>query len=166
VDESRHYKNLYLKVCQIPYKDGQTDHHEAVAAFIWKDSYVYPDIFGRTPLLNAVNAGDQLQVFLILHHAKDKSTHVDPQIMTPLHLVACHGDLVIAKMLLEHANDKNPADMYGRTPLHKAAQYGLITLVNLLLEHAITITDWVFCRALPWSTTSCLQLIKAVSMKV
>jgi hypothetical protein len=99
VDESRHYKNLYLKVCQIPYKDGQTDHHEAVAAFIWKDSYVYPDIFGRTPLLNAVNAGDQLQVFLILHHAKDKSTHVDPQIrrMTSLILPDTHFETIKKK---------------------------------------------------------------------
>jgi hypothetical protein len=30
----RHFKNLYFKVCQIPFASGQNDHQEAVVKFI------------------------------------------------------------------------------------------------------------------------------------
>jgi ankyrin repeat protein len=39
------------------------------------------------------------------------------------------GDLEMVKLLLEHANNKNPADKYGMTPLHWAAWQGELEIL-------------------------------------
>jgi ankyrin repeat protein len=53
-----------------------------------------------------------------------------------LHWAAEFGELKVVKLLLEHSEDKNPADKDGRTPLHSAARHGYLEMVKLLLEHA------------------------------
>jgi hypothetical protein len=89
VDESRLYKNLYFKLSKIPYANGETDrHHRSVSGYIFQDRNASSDVFGRTPLRNAVSNGDKCLVFLNLHHHK-VSTNEDQDIMTPLHIVAC-----------------------------------------------------------------------------
>jgi ankyrin repeat protein len=44
--------------------------------------------------------------------------------------------LETVKLLLEHAEDRNTADVDGRTPLHVAARNVLVEIVKLLLKHA------------------------------
>jgi hypothetical protein len=58
---SRHFKNIYFKVCQIPFAAHQNDHQTTVAKFIWNyaNDNNPTDIFGRTPLHTAAQDGDQ-----------------------------------------------------------------------------------------------------------
>jgi ankyrin repeat protein len=42
----------------------------------------------------------------------------------------------LSKLLLKHAEDKNPAAKDGLTPLHSAAEESYLKIVKLLLEHA------------------------------
>jgi hypothetical protein len=108
---SRHFKNIYFKVCQIPFVDGQNDHHTTVVKFI-RDYANDNNPTGWTPLHWAAIHGDKLTVLLILLYAKDKK-HADNAGETPLHWAAMKGQLEIVKLLLEHAKDKNPADNDG-----------------------------------------------------
>jgi ankyrin repeat protein len=48
--------------------------------------------------------------------------------------MALCGHLEIAKLLLEHAKDKNPADKDGRTLLHLATQRGHVEIVKLIKD--------------------------------
>jgi ankyrin repeat protein len=134
---SRHFKNLYFKVCQIPFVRFQNDHQTTVVNFIrdYANDNNPTNSYGWTPLHTAAHYGDQLTVLLILQYAKDKNP-ADNDGRTPLHLAARYGQLEIVKLLLVHAKDKNPASNYGRTPLHWAAEYGELEIVKLLLEHA------------------------------
>jgi hypothetical protein len=69
---SRHFKNLYFKVCQIPFVDGQNDHQTTVVKFIrdYANDNNPRNRYDRTPLHIAAQDGDQLTVLLILKHAK------------------------------------------------------------------------------------------------
>jgi ankyrin repeat protein len=53
---------------------------------------------------------------------------------TPLHFAAFKGHLENMKMLLEQAEDKNPADNDGTTPLHAAVHNGHLDIAKLILE--------------------------------
>jgi ankyrin repeat protein len=134
---SRHFKNLYFKVCQIPFDDGQNDHQAAVVKFIrdCANDNNPRNKKGRTPLHIAAERGNQLTVLLILLYVKDKNP-ANINGMTPLHYAARPGHLEIVKLLLEHAEDKNPADINGWTPLYWAAKKGDLEIVKLLLEHS------------------------------
>jgi inorganic pyrophosphatase len=69
---SIHFKNIYFKVCQIPFVDGQNDHHTTVVNFIRdyaNDNNPAYD-YGWTPLHTNAQDGDQLTVLLILQYAK------------------------------------------------------------------------------------------------
>jgi ankyrin repeat protein len=134
---SRHFKHLYIEVCQIPFAAGQNDHQETIVKFILDcaNDKNPVDTNGTTPLHIAALNGDRLTVLLILQYFKDKNP-AGKNGRTPLHWAARYGCLEIVKLLLEHADEKNPEDKYGGTPLHDAANYGRLEIVKLILEHA------------------------------
>jgi ankyrin repeat protein len=135
---SRHFKNLYFKVCQIPFRHGQNDHQTTVVNFIRdyaNDNNPTDYRTGETPLHTAAYRNDQLTVLLILQYAKDKNPAAKDG-ETPLHWAAGPGRLETVKLLLEYAKDKNPVTKDGWTALHSAARYGQLETVKLLLEHA------------------------------
>jgi ankyrin repeat protein len=85
-NNQRHFKNLYFKVCQIPFIDGQNDHRTTVVKFIrdYANDNNPTDNYGQTPLYTAVQVDNRLTVILILQNAKDKNP-ADKSGQTPLH---------------------------------------------------------------------------------
>jgi hypothetical protein len=59
---SSHFKNLYFKVCQIPFAARQIDHHTTVVKFIldYANDNNPTDQYGYTRLHTAAQDGDQL----------------------------------------------------------------------------------------------------------
>ena len=53
---------------------------------------------------------------------------------TPLHLACVHGQLNVAKLLVEHGADTNAQDLENNTPTHYSAMYGHADMVTWLLE--------------------------------
>ena len=49
---------------------------------------------------------------------------------TPLHVAASCGHLEVCKLILQHVQDKNPADYQEWTPLHSAAMSGLSWVIR------------------------------------
>jgi hypothetical protein len=135
-DMSRHFKNLFFKVCQIPFADGQNDHQKIVVEFIrdYANNNNPADEDGWTALHTAAVVGDRPTVFLILQYANDKNPE-DKDGKTPLHQAAIKGDLEIARLLLQHSQDKNPKSKTGVTPLFIAAFKGDLEITRLLLQH-------------------------------
>jgi hypothetical protein len=65
--------------------------------------------------------------------------------------------LEIVKLILELANDKNPANNNGVTPLHRAVQNGHLDIVKLILRYAndknpADKDDWTSWTGLDWSS--------------
>ena len=52
----------------------------------------------------------------------------------PLHTAASEGRIDIFQMIMEKAEDKNPADQDGATPLHHAAAWGHFDICLLIME--------------------------------
>ena len=59
----------------------------------------------------------------------------EPEDFTLLHYACWHGELEIAKKLIEKGADVNASNFDNRTPLHIAAQFGHMDLVKILVEH-------------------------------
>ncbi|KAB8067207.1 ankyrin repeat-containing domain protein [Aspergillus leporis] len=83
------------------------------------------DIFGKTPLHQAIEKG----------HASIVKMLLSRYVCQPLLCIAARtGNAEIAKSLLDHGLDVNITDAEGRTPLHLAAAKGHDRVVQLLLN--------------------------------
>jgi ankyrin repeat protein len=158
--QSNHFKNLFFKVCQIPFANDQNDHQKTVVKFIQKyDNDNNPaDQYGWTPLHTAAHNGDMLSVLLILqisqyknpenedghlevtrlllHHcACHDNNPADQYGWTPLHTAAHNGDMLSVLLILQISQYKNPENEDGVTPLHWAAENGHLEVTRLLLHH-------------------------------
>ena len=55
--------------------------------------------------------------------------------MNPLGSAVFSGHLEIARLLISHNAEVNPATVWGTSPLHEAATFGHVDLVRLLIQH-------------------------------
>ncbi|KAL2014315.1 hypothetical protein VTN00DRAFT_1840 [Thermoascus crustaceus] len=60
-----------------------------------------------------------------------------PRQVTGLHLAACFGLESVVQRLIQHGNQTDVKDSFGRTPLSWAALYGHEAMVQLLLEKGV-----------------------------
>lgn len=89
--------------------------------------------FGRTPLMNAADAGDTELVELLLTAGADISLQ-DANGQTALHLAAASGHVDIVRLLLRAGADVNAQDPSGWTPINQAATVGHAEVVQVLLQ--------------------------------
>lgn len=96
------------------------------------------DLFGRSLLFQAVNAGAQKTAALLLERGADPDMR-DKQGLTPLALAVAAADQNMAALLLERGADPNaPFPPFSQTALHLLASMemrrGHVILAKLLLE--------------------------------
>ncbi len=88
---------------------------------------------GRTPLSIAIKKRDTKIVTLLVESGA--SVDQDTDGVAPLHSVSHHGDVDLARLLLEHNATVDIVGKDGRTPLTIASQLGHEAMVRLLLDH-------------------------------
>ena len=96
------------------------------------------DLYGRTPLFEAVSSGDAKAIQLLICVA-ELNNH-DKNGLTPLHVAVYNGYLEVVKLLcLNPSVNVNAQDKYGKTPLHLAALTGRYEIFLHLISHQ---ADW------------------------
>ena len=53
---------------------------------------------------------------------------------TPIYSAVKDGDLQKCKLIIDHVENKNPANTFGETPLHYAAAVGHLDICKLIIE--------------------------------
>jgi ankyrin repeat protein len=92
-----------------------------------------PDRFGRSPLFNAIHAGQAEIIALLLD--KDASvTLANADGDTPLHRAAQSGDLPTVKLLFQRNAFVDTRNRRGETPLFKAASEGAVPVAEYLIS--------------------------------
>lgn len=94
-------------------------------------SYTCADKFGNTPLLEAVKAGEDRVIDLLVKEGASFDLE-DPGNF--LCTVVVKGDSDFLKRLLSSGMDPNTEDYDHRTPLHVAASEGLFLMAKMLVE--------------------------------
>lgn len=97
---------------------------------------------GPTPLLMSAIYYQKNAMHLLLDHGADPNIagSFDPcdkyhsQVM-PLHWIARHGDVELAKLLIKHQAIIDPQSEAGETPLFQACKHGNVMIMDLLLTH-------------------------------
>ena len=56
---------------------------------------------------------------------------------TQLHQIARDGHLSECKLIIDHVENKNPADNRGQTPLHLSAENGHLDICRLIIEKIV-----------------------------
>ncbi|MFZ5979194.1 MAG: ankyrin repeat domain-containing protein, partial [Candidatus Zixiibacteriota bacterium] len=103
------------------------------------------DKLGRAPLTMAAWGAGTTNInmvrYLILHGAevnppkfKSEESGCFENPMTPLHAASLHGNVDIARILVDNAARINVQDQNGMTPLHTAVSRGFTPLVQYLLD--------------------------------
>jgi len=64
-----------------------------------------------------------------------------PEVLTPLHCAASHGQAEVAELLLAKGADVNAINSQGASPLHTASHYGKTEVAELLLRHGADINS-------------------------
>lgn len=77
----------------------------------------------------------ELAAWLVEQGADVNAEARNEQKIRPIHAAAAHGNVTIAKMLLENGADANARQQGGFTALHAAAQNGDVALAQLLLAN-------------------------------
>ena len=68
-------------------------------------------------------------------HYENLQKDVDAFGNTPLHNAAKDGDSKNCKLIIDHVENKNPANDNGWTPLHYAAENGHLDIYRVIIEN-------------------------------
>jgi len=101
-----------------------------------KDIISAKDAQGNTPLHFAVESGVELVVQEFLSNGADPIAQKKNKV-TPLHIAACHGHIVIATLLLQYKDQIGISEMIDseqNTPLHFAAHHNQCKMIQHLVE--------------------------------
>lgn len=91
------------------------------------------DIFGKTPLFNAVINGHDLVVSLLIANGAQIDAK-DILGRTPLHRAAMEGNLSTVKLLVAKGAETDLPDYRGFTPVDNAASHFQVETVDYLME--------------------------------
>ncbi|XP_031557765.1 uncharacterized protein LOC116294318 [Actinia tenebrosa] len=91
-----------------------------------------------TPLLAAINAGNEKNVRLLTENAASVNTPGRKQ-CTPLHVAAMNGNVDIVKILLQKGANVDAQDAQGKAPLHRAASLGWLEVIRVLTHNKATL---------------------------
>ncbi|KAI2472424.1 ankyrin repeat-containing domain protein [Annulohypoxylon bovei var. microspora] len=92
------------------------------------------DIYGKTPLIFAVEFGHYESVRLLINYGSNIEAR-DSSGLTPLGLALSYGYIAKTQILLLNGADIEAKDYYGRTPLLLAEKRGSPAITALLLEN-------------------------------
>jgi ankyrin repeat protein len=126
------------------------------------------DMYGRTALRCAANAGKLSIVQVLVQHGADVNT-VDHKGRTPLCGACLYQHASVAAFLLEAGADVHAVDQYGASVLMAAAQSeSSVTLLQLLLDHGVEISATdnngqhaLFSAARYWSVVLIEKLVSS-----
>jgi ankyrin repeat protein len=104
--------------------------------FVGADVNVKGELFGSTPLHNAVIGGHTEIVELLIIEGARVNAKMDEDGSTPLH---CPKSKEIAELLIDNGADVNAQDSIKSTPLHYAALNGEMEIVELLLTKGVDV---------------------------
>lgn len=99
-------------------------------------TFVQPDRFGCTPLLEAINNGHDRVVDLLSNEGA--SLNIDDA-GSRLCMAVTRGDSDFLRRVLSHGVDANVRDYDYRTPLHIASSGGLYMMAKLLLDSGASV---------------------------
>ena len=94
-----------------------------------------PDSSSAQAIIEAVRAGDEAAVGLIMEGDPEAVNARDDRQRTPLHHAAQRGHEEIVELLLFRGADPDLQDYGGHTPLHRAATYGAAGAIDILLQY-------------------------------
>ncbi len=136
-------RKMILRVRQLNEKEGYKELLRAIRSgnkkrvmvvlFVFPKFFNKPDIFGRTPLYNAVFASQpEIVKYLLSKGANVLKADVDGN--SPLHRAAANGDVDIMKMLVEKGANVFAINKKKRTPLFAAVRSGEPKAMEYLLS--------------------------------
>ena len=88
-----------------------------------------------TPLFSASSSGHIEIVQWLLSRQANPNYRGESDGWASLHVAACFGHVLVARLLLQYKADIDAHDSQGRTPLHVAVQYRHVSVARMLLEH-------------------------------
>ena len=98
---------------------------------------------GKTPLLVAIEEGDEEITELLLNGGADPNTQNTSLNINPLHLAIKQNNMTIVRLLLKHNADVTITDYEMRSPLTKALIEGYKEIAIELIEHGADLNDSV-----------------------
>ncbi|MGB6043551.1 MAG: ankyrin repeat domain-containing protein, partial [Pirellulales bacterium] len=111
------------------------------AAAVLQRTIDAPHIEPRNPLAQAVSQGDLTETTKLLGDAARINEHLGEDGATLLSTAALHGQLDVAKALLERGAKVDATNRDGNTPLHVAAFLCHTEIVQLLLEQGASVSQ-------------------------
>ena len=132
LDEKSAYKELIRAI-----RSGNKQRLKVIL-FVFPKFFNKPDVFGRTPLFNAVFASKpEIVKYLLSKGANVLKSDVDDN--SPLHRAAANGDVEIMKMLAAKGANVYAMNKKGRTPLFAAALHGELKAIAFLLSQQASV---------------------------
>ena len=108
--------------------------------------------FAKDRLFKAINRGQDTRAMRIVKKHGKLVHSRDSYSLTPLHMAASSGNVILAEYFLNQGADVN-ASSAGNTPLHSAAYEGHAAVTKLLLEHGASVNATNHVGATPLDKT-------------
>ena len=126
----RAWSEVPAKTCIKMARKGNVDFFAAMVKWAPHPNPVNED--GVTPLEEAAKKGRPKICQLIIENTKVE----DKEMVCCLNLAARNGHLEVCQLIMDHIENKNPADEEGDTPLHVAAKYGHLEVCSFIIAHS------------------------------